>query len=53
MEVEVSSNVVDPVLTNLPKIILDNIIIKTLDDERFSSKSLADVNYATQLYDLI
>lgn len=49
MEVEVSHGE-DPSIDNLPSIIKDNIILKTLDDYRFTSKKLADKEYAKNLY---
>lgn len=50
MEVEYLKDGEEPHTTNLPSIIRNNIILKTLDDDRFTSKKLANVKYATKLY---
>lgn len=50
VEVEFTKEGVDPSTNNLPSIIRNNIILKTLDDDRFTSKKLANVKYAKKLY---
>lgn len=51
MEVEVKTLCDTISLEILPDIVKDNIIVKTLDDSRFSSKSLANKDYAKELYE--
>lgn len=50
VEVEFTKEGIEPSTNNLPSIIKNNIILKTLDDDRFTSKKLANVKYAKKLY---
>ena len=50
MEVEVKNKDDDPSTISLPSIVRNNIILKTLDDDRFTSKKLACRKHAKKLY---